>query len=315
MIKGDVFLEVSIEFDDTWELKRQLKNVESGNSQISVTILLPAYNEEQAIAKTVQQIKELHPDFEVLVIDDGSTDSTMQAAMDAGANVWPHPYNIGNGAAIKTGLRMAQGDWVIMMDADGQHKPEDIAGLLEFKGKFDMVVGARSRESITSLHRDVANKLYNWFASYVTKFEIKDLTSGFRLMKKEVACQYIYLLPNTFSYPSTLTMAYLRSGRSLKYVPIQTLSRKGKSKIKLLSDGTRFLLIISKVATLFSPLRVFLPISSFLFICGLCYYFYTFVTAGRFTNMSALLFSSSLIIFMMGLVSEQISQMRYDRVQ
>lgn len=288
---------------------------QQSNSHISVTVLLPAYNEEQAIATTVQRIKELHPDFEILVVDDGSTDNTMQAAMDAGANVWPHPYNIGNGAAIKTGLRCAKGDWVIMMDGDGQHKPEDIAKLLEHKDSFDMVVGARSHGSKTSLHRDIANKLYNWFASYVTKFTIKDLTSGFRLMKTEVARQYIYLLPNTFSYPSTLTMAYLRSGRSIKYISIQTLARKGKSKIKLLSDGARFLLIISKVATLFSPLRVFLPMSTFLFAIGLFYYLYTFFTVGRFTNMSALLFTSSLMIFMMGLISEQISQMRYDRVR
>ncbi len=285
------------------------------NSYVSVTVLLPAYNEEQAIASTVQKIKELHPDFEILVVDDGSTDNTMQAAMDAGANVWPHPYNIGNGAAIKTGLRCARGDWVVMMDSDGQHKPEDIARLLEHKDRFDMVVGARSQGSKSSFHRAMANKLYNWFASYVTKFKVRDLTSGFRLMKKEVAQQYIYLLPNTFSYPSTLTLAYLRSGRSLKYVPIQTLARKGKSKIKLLSDGARFLLIISKVATLFSPLRVFLPISVLLFLTGIFYYLYTFVTAGRFTNMSALLFTSSLMIFMMGLISEQISQMRYDRVK
>ena len=285
------------------------------NTQLSVTILLPAYNEELAISATIQKIKELHPDFEVLVVDDGSTDNTMQAAMDAGANVWPHPYNIGNGAAIKTGLRCAQGDWVVMMDADGQHKPEDIIELLEHRNDFDMVVGARSRDSETSFHRDAANKLYNWFASYVTKFNVEDLTSGFRLMKTDVARQYIYLLPNTFSYPSTLTMAYLRSGRSVKYIPIKTLTRKGKSKIKLLSDGVRFFLIISKVATLFSPLRVFLPISIFLFCTGFFYYAYTFLTAARFSNMSALLFSSSLIIFMMGLISEQISQMRYDRIK
>ena len=282
---------------------------------VEVTVLLPAFNEEPSIADTVQRIKQLHPDFEVLVIDDGSTDKTMQVAMTAGANVWPHPYNIGNGAAIKSGLRVAKGDWVLMMDADGQHKPEDIARLLEHKDRFDMVVGARSSGSKTALHRDFANKLYNWFASYVTQFEIQDLTSGFRIVKTDVARQYIYLLPNTFSYPSTLTMSYLRSGRSVQYVPIQTLARTGKSKIKLLSDGTRFLLIISKVATLFSPLRVFLPISILLFATGLLYYFYTFITAGRFTNMSALLFTSALMIFMMGLVSEQISQMRYDRVK
>ena len=280
-----------------------------------VTILLPAYNEDLAIAETIRQIRKLHPDFEILVVDDGSADNTMRVAMDAGANVWPHPYNIGNGAAVKTGLRMAQGEWIVMMDADGQHRPEDIARLLEHKDAYDMVVGARTRQSDTSLHRDIANKLYNWFASYVTKFRVEDLTSGFRLVRASTVRQFIYLLPNTFSYPSTLTMAYLRSGRTVKYVPIQTRRRKGKSKIKLLQDGSRFFLIITKVATLFSPLRVFLPTSIFLFLLASGYYAYTFATQGRFTNMSALLFNSSLIVFMIGLVAEQISQMRYDRVK
>ena len=284
-------------------------------NKYEVTILLPAYNEEQAIVDTIKKIKELHPDFEILVVDDGSSDNTMRAAMEAGANVWPHPYNIGNGAAVKTGLRMAQGEWIVMMDADGQHKPEDIARLLEYKESYDMVVGARTRQSDTSPHRDIANKLYNWFASYVTKFKVEDLTSGFRLVRSSTVRQFIYLLPNTFSYPSTLTMGYLRSGRTVKYVPIETQKRLGKSKIKLLRDGSRFFLIITKVATLFSPLRVFLPTSAFLFFMALGYYLYTFITQGRFTNMSALLFNSSLIVFMIGLVAEQISQMRYDRVE
>ena len=280
-----------------------------------VTILLPAYNEEGVIGETILRIKALHPDFEILVVDDGSSDNTMQEAMEAGANVWPHPYNIGNGAAIKSGLRCARGEWVIMMDADGQHQPEDIARLLEYKDIYDMVVGARTRKSETSMHRDVANWLYNRFASYVAQFQVDDLTSGFRLVRLSVAKQFIYLLPNTFSYPSTLTLGYLRSGRSVKYVPIQTKARVGKSKIKLLKDGTRFFLIITKIASLFSPLRVFLPISMGLFVTGLCYYGFTFFSYGRFTNMSALLFNSSIIIFMIGLVAEQISQMRYDRVE
>jgi len=283
------------------------------NRQPNVTILLPAYNEEQSIAATINNIRKLHPDFEILVIDDGSTDNTMRVAMDAGATVWPHPYNIGNGAAVKTGLRMASGEWIILMDADGQHNPEDIARLLEYKSQFDMVVGARTKTSETSLHRDFANKIYNWFASYVTKFRIEDLTSGFRIVNKNSIQQFINLLPNTFSYPSTITMAYLRTGRSIKYIPIQTRARKGKSKIKLLQDGSRFILIITKVATLFSPLRVFLPISLSLFCLATAYYLFTFITQGRFTNMSALLYNSSLIIFMMGLISEQISQMHYDR--
>jgi glycosyltransferase involved in cell wall biosynthesis len=280
-----------------------------------ITILMPAFNEEHSIGSTIREIKELYPDFEILVVDDGSTDKTKEEAVKAGANVWSLPYNIGNGAAIKTGLRYASGEWVLMMDADGQHKPEDIANLLEYKDNFDMVVGARSKGSSTSWHRDLANFIYNWLASYVTKFKVEDLTSGFRLVKNDRVSKFIYLLPNTFSYPSTLTMAYLRSGLSIKYVPIQTLARQGKSKIKLFQDGIRFFLIITRIATLFSPFRVFLPVSFIFFVTGLSYYIYTYITQNRFTNMSMLLLSSAVIIFMMGLVSEQISQMRYDRVE
>lgn len=289
--------------------------MEDHKQRYEVTVLLPAYNEEGVIGKTVHKIRSLFPDFEILVVDDGSTDSTMQEAMAAGANVWPHPYNIGNGAAIKTGLRCAQGEWVVMMDADGQHQPEDIQRLLDYKDRFDMVVGARSVQSETTFHRDAANWIYNRFASYVTQFKIEDLTSGFRLVRLSVAKQFIYLLPNTFSYPSTLTMGYLRSGRSVKYISIDTKSRVGKSKIKLMRDGTRFFLIITKIATLFSPLRVFIPVSFLFFLISTMYYLYTYFLFGRFTNMSALLYNSSVLIFMIGLVAEQISQMRYDKTE
>ncbi len=287
----------------------------NSSSHNNITILLPAYNEEASIGKTIKRIKELYPDFEILVVDDGSTDKTLKIAIEAGANVWPHPYNLGNGAAIKSGLRCARGEWVVMMDADGQHDPADIARLLEHKETYDMVVGARGKGAETSLHRDLANSMYNSFASYITKFNIKDLTSGFRLIRTSTAKQYIYLLPNTFSYPSTLTMAYLRSGRSVKYVTIETKKRKGKSKIKLIEDGSRFFLIITKIATLFSPLRIFLPVSLFFFSTGSLYYLYTFLTLHRFSNMSALLFSTSIIIFLIGLVSEQITQMRYSNTE
>ena len=289
--------------------------MDTTSGSVEVTILLPAYNEEQSIGNTIREIKKLHPDYEIFVVDDGSTDRTQEEAVKAGANVWKHPHNIGNGAAIKTGLRYASGEWVLMMDADGQHKPADIAKLLEYRDNYDMVVGARTRGSRTSWHRDLANFIYNWLASYVTKFKIEDLTSGFRLVKNDRISKFIYLLPNTFSYPSTITMAYLRSGLSIKYIPIQTLARKGKSKIKLFQDGIRFFLIITKIATLFSPFRVFLPVSLIFFITGLSYYLFTYITQHRFTNMSMLLLSSSVIIFMMGLISEQLSQMRYDRVE
>ncbi len=287
----------------------------TGAAEAPVTILLPAYNEEAIIGDTIRRIRKQYPDFEILVVDDGSSDNTMRVAMDAGATVWPHPYNMGNGAAVKSGLRIARGEWIVMMDADGQHDPADIARMLALRDRYDMVIGARSRSSQTAWHRDVANWFYNRLASYVTRFRIQDLTSGFRMVQKTTVSQFIYMLPNTFSYPTTLTMAYLRTGRSIKYIPIHTRARIGSSKINLIGDGTRFFLIITKIATLFSPFRIFLPISLALFGTGMGYYLYTFSTAGRFTNMSALLFSSSLIIFMMGLISEQISQMRYDRVK
>lgn len=255
-------------------------------SQANVTILLPAYNEAIGIVDTIQEIKKLYPNYELLVIDDGSSDLTVQKAIENGANVWPHPYNIGNGAAVKTGIRCAKGDWIVMMDADGQHDPSDIAKLLEHKDRYDMVVGARSNKSQASFLRLIANFIYNLFASYVTKFDIQDLTSGFRMVHRDTARKYLYLLPNTFSYPSTLTLAYLRSGLTIKYVPIEAKKRQGKSKIKLFQDGARFFLIITKIATLFSPLRVFLPVSFALFITGIIYYLYTFITAHRFSNMS-----------------------------
>lgn len=200
------------------------------------------------------------------------------------------------------------------MDGDGQHEPEDIAKLLEYLPKFDIVVGARPKGRQAFLGRAVGNKIYNWLASYVAKFPIRDLTSGFRAVKSEVAHNFLYLLPNTYSYPTTLTLSVLRSGRALKYIPIKMKARKsGKSKINIFKDGIRFFIIIVKICTLFSPFRIFLPVSFLLFLTGLTYYFYTFFTWGRFTNMSALLLTTSIIIFMIGLVSEQICQMRFDR--
>jgi glycosyltransferase involved in cell wall biosynthesis len=282
-------------------------------NDVTATVVLPACNEAASLREVITGIREGHPDFEILVVDDGSTDATAAVAREAGAGILSHPYNIGNGAAVKTGLRRATGEWVILMDADGQHDPADIARLWEHRERYDMVVGARSRDSRTSAHRDLANWLYNRLASYVTRFRVEDLTSGFRLVKRDAAQRYLYLLPNTFSYPSTLTMAYLRSGRSIKYVPVKTAARKGRSKIKPVRDGVRFLFIIMKIATFFSPMRVFLPVSLGFFLIGFFYYLYTFITKHRFTNMSALLLSTAVIIFMLGLVSEQISQMRHDR--
>jgi hypothetical protein len=200
------------------------------------------------------------------------------------------------------------------MDADGQHNPEDIRRLIEHVPLYDMVVGARSVSCQASLGRALGNKLYNWFASYVAKFSIKDLTSGFRAVKTNVARNFLYLLPNTYSYPTTLTLGVLRSGMSVKYVPINTRKRKtGRSNIKLIHDGVRFFMIITRICTLYSPMRVFLPVSFAMFMMGLLNYLYTYVTRSRFTNMSVFLFVAAIIIFMMSLISEQICQMRFER--
>jgi len=279
-----------------------------------ISVIIPAHNETQTIGDVVRKIRSLYPDFEIIVIDDGSTDDTAAVAKNAGVKVYSHPYNLGNGAAIKSGIRTASGDILIFMDADLQHNPEDIETMLNYFPDYDMVVGARSIKEQTSLWRALGNKIYNWLASYVAKFDIKDLTSGFRAIKSDIAQQFLYLLPNSYSYPATLTLAALRTGRALKYIPIKVKVRKaGKSNIKIFKDGIRFFMIIVKICTLFSPFRIFLPVSFIMFCLGLSYYIYTFLASGRFTNMGALLFTTSIIIFMMGLISEQVCQMRFER--
>lgn len=281
----------------------------------NLEIIIPAYNEEKTIADVIKGIREtLGSNCRLIIVDDASSDQTAEIAKMHGAEVLRHPYRMGNGASIKTGLRNAKAEIVLLMDADLQHSPRDIPRLLEYAAAFDMVIAARDFSQLTP--RNLANRLYNAFASYVTLFKIQDLTCGFRAVKRREAQRFIYLLPNTFSYPSTLTLAFLKTGRTLRYVPIPSISRKsGQSKISLLQDGVKFFMIILRIAVFFSPLRVFLPISNLFFLVGLIYYFYTFITLHRFTNMSALLFTTSLIIFMLGLISEQIAQLRMDRTE
>jgi glycosyltransferase involved in cell wall biosynthesis len=284
--------------------------------QKNVSIIIPAYNEGETIGVIVREIQTRYPEFEVIVINDGSTDETARIAKEAGAIVYSHPYNIGNGAAVKSGVRIASGEILLLMDGDGQHLPEDIGTLLAHFPEYDMVVGARSKGHHASWIRALGNRIYNWFASYVAKFQVMDLTSGFRAIKADLARNLLYLLPNTYSYPTTMTLSVLRSGKSVKYVTIQGETRKkGNSNIKFTKDGVRFFMIIIKICALYSPLRIFLPVSFLLFCLGLGYYLYTFYTSGRFTNMSALLFTTSILIFMMGLISEQISQMRFERTE
>jgi glycosyltransferase involved in cell wall biosynthesis len=285
-------------------------------SHCEISIVIPVFNEAAGLAALIRKIHALElAQAEVVVVDDGSSDGSAEIALEAGANVICHPYNIGNGASVKSGIRAAQGRWIVLMDGDGQHKPEDIPKLLAEAADYHMVVGSRAKGSKLRLHRNAANAVYNLLASYVTQFKVEDLTSGFRVLSRRDALRFIDLLPNTFSYPTTLTLAFLRSGLTVKYVPIQTLYRSGQSKISLVTDGVRFFLIIAKIATLFSPFRIFLPVSIMFFLAGLSNYAYTYFTEHRFTNMSALMFTAAVIVFMLGLISEQIALLRMERQQ
>ncbi len=285
----------------------------------SISVVIPAYDEARSLPGLIDdlttELKRLGRPWEILVIDDGSTDDTVEALQDKDVRIISHPYNIGNGAAIKTGIRQASGEIVVMMDGDGQHNPYDLPRLVSPIGPYDMVVGARVNGFRQNKHRALANRLYSGLASYVTHFRVRDLTSGFRAIKAQVLKRYCYLLPNTFSYPTTLTLSLLRTGHSLKYEPIQTAARLGRSKIRLFSDGLRFLLIIFKIATFFSPLKIFLPFSGLFFALGLANYSYTYYTSHRFTSMSLLMFVAGSLFFLLGLISEQIAQLRLDRTE
>jgi glycosyltransferase involved in cell wall biosynthesis len=287
--------------------------VKEMNAQ-NISVIIPAFNESESIGELIKQIFRIYPECEVVIIDDGSTDETASVAAEAGAQVYSHPYNIGNGAAIKSGIRVARGDILVFMDGDGQHDPRDIERLIAHLPEYDMAVGARGAGSQASFGRGIGNMIFNWLGSYVSKFDIKDLTSGFRAIKADVARSFVYLLPNTYSYPTTITLGILRTGRSIKYVPIKSQRRrKGTSNIRLFHDGVRFFMIIIRICTLYSPMRVFLPVSLLMFMLGTLRYLHSYITEGRFTNMSALLYVATIIIFMMSLISEQICQLRFER--
>jgi len=285
---------------------------------MKLSILVPAKNEFAGLSILLPDLKELYPTAEVIVVDDASNDGTDAVAKKFGCRVISHPYSKGNGAAIKSGLRIVTGDIVVCMDADGQHCAQDISKLLQkIDAGYDMVVGARSKSGQASVQRGLANALYNRFASWMVGHKVEDLTSGFRAIRTKKFREFLSLLPNKFSYPTTITMSFFRAGYSVAYVPVNVQQRLAgtQSHIRVWQDGIRFLLIIFKIGTLFSPLKLFLPISVLFFITGLSYYLYSFLTIGRFTNMSMLLFITSVLIFLMGLISEQITSLIYKDTQ
>ncbi|GAB3098128.1 glycosyltransferase family 2 protein [Lysobacter terrae] len=277
-----------------------------------ITVVLPAKNEEAGLGRTLPKLRAEFPDAEVIVVDDGSTDGTAELAAAHGARVLSSPYSMGNGAAIKRGARQASGDVIVFMDADGQHDPALIPRLLDKLAEgFDMVVGARDASGQANAGRGAANAFYNRLASWMTGHRIEDLTSGFRAVRADKFREFLHLLPNGFSYPTTSTMAFFRSAYPVAYVPVPVAARVGRSHIRPLRDGVRFLLIIFRIATLYSPLKLFAPVGLTFFVLGLSNYAWTYSQYGRFTNMSLLLFSASVIIFLIGLVSEQITGLTY----
>ena len=278
-----------------------------------LSLIIPARNEAESLHTLLPELVAMLPDAEIIVVNDGSDDDTQAVCSEFPVRVVSHPYPKGNGAAVKSGARTAHGDVLIFMDADGQHKPEDIPALLEkFSEGYDMVVGARQIGSHAGTHRAVANDVFSRFATWMVQQTVEDLTSGFRVVKAQKFRKFLYLLPNGFSYPTTITMSFFRAGFSVAYLPIHTPRRStGKSHIRPVRDGVRFLLIIIRIGTLYSPQKLFLPISGGFFLTGVGYYLYTYLSAGRFTNMSALLFISAILTFLIGIVSEQISALHY----
>ena len=281
---------------------------------MQLSIVIPAKNESSAIGAVVSTARDCYPDAEILVVDDGSTDDTAAIAANAGATVVTHPESMGNGAAVKTGARAANGDVIALLDGDGQHDAQELAPLLQqLENGYDMAIGARETGSHANVGRLFANGLYNAVASLLSGRKILDLTSGFRVVRADKFKQFLYLLPNGFSYPTTITMAFLRSAYPITFEPITASRRIGKSHIRPIRDGARFMVIIFKIATLYSPLKIFLPVAALFFLTGAGWYAYTFATIGRFTNMSMLLFSAAVIVFLIGLISEQITALTYSK--
>jgi glycosyltransferase involved in cell wall biosynthesis len=278
----------------------------------STSVIVPACNEAASIGPLVTGLRAAAAWREILVVDDGSGDDTAAQACAAGARVIRHPYNKGNGAAVKTGIRQATGDFVLIIDGDGQHRPSDAPRLVAHLNEYELVVAARSRHTHATMARRMGNAVLNWTASYLAERPIPDLTCGFRAARRSRLLEFIHLLPNGFSTPTTTTLAFIKAGYNVWFEPIDADARSGTSKIRLSSDGVGFLLILLKVIAIFSPMRIFLPVSGLAFLVGAGYGVWTIFTQSHVTNSSVLLVLMSVVIFLVGLVSEQISSLRFE---
>ena len=300
-----------------WEAPVQTFGLRCSVHQMGIpettSVIVPAYNEVQSMASLVSALRSAAPWREIIVVDDGSSDGTGEAAAAAGAQVVRHPYNKGNGAAVKTGVRRATGDSVLIIDADGQHRAHDALRIVSELAHYELVVGARTASSQATTGRRLGNAALNALASYLTGRPIPDLTSGFRAARRDCLLEFIHLIPNTFSTPTTTTLAFIKAGYSVQFVPIDAARRQGQSKIRLGRDGARFFLILLKVITIFSPLRIFVPITVATFVAGAAYAVWTIATQAHVTNSSVLLILSSVVILLIGLVSEQIATLRFER--
>jgi glycosyltransferase involved in cell wall biosynthesis len=277
-----------------------------------VSIVIPAMNEAEAIGGVVARLRGAAGWREIIVVDDGSADDTAERAREAGACVIRHPYNKGNGAAVKTGVRRASGEFVLIIDADGQHPPEDAQRIAARLGEYDLVIGARAAATQATVARRAGNALLNGLASYLTNRPIPDLTSGFRGARAECLREFIHLLPNGFSTPTTTTLAFIKAGYNVAFEPIQARQRAGRSKIRFAQDGAGFLLILLKIVTLFSPLRIFVPLSAFSFVAGSLYGVWNMATNGKIPNGAVILILFAVIVFLVGLVSEQVASLRFE---
>ena len=278
-----------------------------------ISVVIPAFNESATIRDVVEHVyrvcSALGCAHEVIVVDDGSTDNTAELAEQAGATVLRQPYNKGYGASLKTGIRHATNGTIVILDADGQHDPEDIKKLLDTRGNAEMVVGARKGTAGSPLWRKPGKMLIGWLANQLTGRKIPDLNSGFRAMDREVLMRFLAIMPNGFSSSTTSTIALLRGGYSVNYIPIEVKRRSGCSTVTL-ADGLGTILLIFRLITLFAPLRICLPVSLVTAAIGCYYIVHGYLSTGTASIRGILALLASVLFFLFGLLIDQVSAIR-----